>query len=106
MSEPTKAQLAALKDWNDLLREVNNTSHATATNHNEFKMGSIAAVGAAISVCCLLVMFAALVMIGIELQRQDHEIDALNAQLRDQQAWIGVYGNRLSSIEANLPKGK
>ena len=114
---PTPAQIAALKDVNDLIRELNNTNHATATNttNNDFRNGNLAIAACAVSAACVVILIAALVMMGTLLSdikasaasdaaRQNHEIDLLNNQLRDNQAWVTVYGNRISTLEAK--KGK
>ena len=108
--QPTPDQLESLRAMNAWLHisSIANTDspHATATNHNEFKMGGMAWLAAVLSACCVLIMFAALVMIGIEMQRQDRELDHLTNQLRDNQAWVGVYGNRISAVEGELKAKK
>lgn len=103
--KPTKAQIESLADMNAIIREMKigtADSHAVATNHNEFKMGNMAWLAAALCACCVLVMFAALIVIGIEFNREDRDLDRLSAQIRDNQAWVGVYGNKISALEAKV----
>lgn len=92
MSEPTKAQLAALKDWNDLLREVNNTSHATASNHIDNR-GTNLALAAAIF-CGLT-----LVVVILEFYRQDQTLGEVRAELHDLRAWSDVHNNEINELK-------
>lgn len=75
--------------------------HNISTNTFQF---SSFAIG--LSMACALVVVVGFIVMAIEFNRQDKEIDRLGNQLRDNQAWVGVYGNKISTLEARMETSK
>jgi len=94
-----KSQQEALDDINSIIREMRfNASpeqHAVATNTIDNR-------GSATTMACVVILIISLMLMGYEFSRQNEEIRTLRDTMRDQDAWVKVYGNDISMIKAQM----
>lgn len=94
-------RIQALTDGINRLSERldSTTSQSQTVIHKQAGPGGLLA--AAVTAC-----FCTLILLVIVVVLWQHDIDRIEAQIRDHQAWIGVYGNDLAKLKAERKEGR